>query len=125
MDPDEAAVSGYLITYFDRLLAYRNYYVHGIRMIIADANGEPAGVIEMVSAKGSLKVHRQNVTKAEIAQATQWALKLDEAMLRLVAHFQGDHKRPPAERRWLPTLEELQRMFPWPDILQKPQDYLL
>jgi hypothetical protein len=64
---------------FERLRAYRNHYVHAIR-ILGGSEIEPIGLAETISAKGRLMLHQETVTlddllslSANLAQARSYA----------------------------------------------------
>ncbi|MBM7043584.1 hypothetical protein [Rhizobium lusitanum] len=57
----------HLAEMFDRLREYRNYYVHGIRLLGAGGDSGPViGLSQSTTSKSRLKLHQAIVTKDEL-----------------------------------------------------------
>lgn len=103
---------------YDRLLAYRNYYVHGISSI-GIANGLGVGLANIASAKGKLGFSEDRVTYQQLVNARTYALQLrDEAgaILDTINPREGSRVDPP-----LPSRKTLLL----PDTLKKTLRYPL
>lgn len=121
-DADLLAVK-HATEFFDRVLAYRNYYIHGIQLIsYAAYAGVAVGEIHAVSSKGRFALHQELISQSEIETARQNAVNLHTALIDLLLRFgpEAPQRTQSAER-----LEGFQARNPWPDTLKKPRNYLL
>lgn len=99
-------------TYYARLRAYRNYYVHGI-IDAHPVSSEPHASVAMIQAKGEMKMVRTMIPKSEIDGITLHAAILAQYVSRI-----GDcspHRRDPDGPQTLPDKPSL------PDLLSKPR----
>ena len=69
-EPEGADAVRHVALYFDRILAYRNYYVHGISRLRptnpAPPDLKPVGTIDSRSAKGKLVSYHDEITTDDL-----------------------------------------------------------
>ena len=121
-DPHLSAVK-HAVEFYNRVLGFRNYYVHGIQRIAYSAHARVAvGEVQAVSSKGRFVLHDELISQAEIEAARSMTIRLHHALLELLQCFDpgAPEPTPPADR-----LEEFRVNNPWPDNLSKPRNYLL
>jgi hypothetical protein len=72
----QAEAVRHVATLFDRILAYRNYYVHGIILAGDFLGPASAGAIRTTTAKRKVAYHWEDVTLAQLHEFQRWTLEL-------------------------------------------------
>ena len=121
-DPELSAIK-HAVEFYDRVLAFRNYYVHGIQRISYNIHARVGvGEVQSVSSKGRFTVHEEIISQVEIEAARSMAVRLQMALIQLLQRFD---LHAPERTLAVERLEEFQADNPWPDTLKKPRNYLL
>lgn len=56
----------HFLALFDRIREYRNHYVHGLRILASDKDGNPVAMSESQSAKARLVLHQATIAENEL-----------------------------------------------------------
>jgi hypothetical protein len=112
--PNASAAVAHAVDYFERGLAFRNYYVHGIHKA-EERTGKTGGVVGTISAKTKLKAHQDFIPV--------------EALEALAAHASAIENYADALKMWFRSPLDtagstLPRKPPLPDKLEKPHQHL-
>jgi hypothetical protein len=108
--------------FFDRLRMYRNYYVHGIHHITADAKGDAVGLANELSARGRLVLHPKEIRIGELIDLMAKMAVFHTYLYHLIHLFQW------TKDKTFRTFEEFQVPPEKPTLppkLQKPKLYPL
>ena len=107
---------GHAAEYFDRLRAYRNYYVHGIHSISADAGGDAVGLANELSARGRLVLHPKEIRIGELLDVMRKMAIFRNYVYHLINFYQwtrdntfhtyAEFKVPPEKPPMPPKLEK-------------------
>jgi hypothetical protein len=112
LPPTPAEAVKHAIKYYQRVLAYRNYYVHGITSVIPASDG-PRGLILITTAKGTLTENRDIVSLNHIKSVTGHANQLHSYVEAVISHLLSDE-----------GLCSLPHKPPLPDKIQKTRQHL-
>lgn len=103
-DEDEKALVKHVGTLFDKLIPYRNHYVHGLIFIDDDNVGRIGGT----TAKGQLKNIHGDVTIEEVGKFLDKIGELDDFLIEVIdflEHSDSDERPPlPKMPEPIPTL---------------------
>lgn len=106
--------------YYERIRAYRNYYVHGIIALGWNTTTKiGSGLINTSSSKGKLAFHMEQIETDKLAQLREWANTLMKAAGAII-----DVANPQAGSFADPTLPTAQTLVP-PVTLQKKAHFPL
>lgn len=73
----------HFLALFERIRDYRNYYVHGLRLLVSDKDGRPVAMSQSQSAKARLVIHEGTITDSEL----QTCIDHIEATLQYAGHI--------------------------------------
>lgn len=112
LPPSPAEAVNHAVKYYDRIRAYRNYYVHGITGIIPVSDG-PHGFILITTAKGTLTENKDIVSLNDIKTLTGHANQLHWYVEAIISHLFSEE-----------ALFSLPHKPPLPKTLQKTRQHL-
>jgi hypothetical protein len=75
LDGEMAKAVRHVVSLFERLRGYRNYYGHGITFVLEKSDG-PVGPVRSISAKGKLIESRDMITIDQLNWLQQQCIKL-------------------------------------------------
>lgn len=112
----------FLVRYFEIVLSYRNYYVHGVTHITSanpnpkddkELNENPIGLIRHVSSKGKIIYHEDSIDYFDLERFIQWSNLMVRYSNQLSAHIYWPGERAPLPDK--PTLP--------PQLVKRVQPY--
>ena len=123
MDAEMTSATKHVIEFFDRVLAYRNYYIHGIHLIAFDnTTQESFSEIQAISSKSRFAVHEERVPSTAIKMARINCICLEMALQRLRQCCDPTGHGLTEQQADISVFRE---QYPLPEPLSKPRRYLL